>query len=217
MMTDWPHLITGFLLAFAAAGHCIGMCGGLIQGLSIRSEKGINWFKLWNYQFGRVTTYFLLTLVVSIAFLPLTSKYVIYARTIAAVFLMMLAFHFLGIRVFTQTIEKGFLPLWKRIAPFAQSLLRAQSFAKQYLAGVVWGLIPCGLLYSVVPYAVNLADPSATYTLMLGFAFGTSLTLWMSVLFTHTLRSWLSNQYIMKFNGIVLLLFAMYSLFNLYW
>ncbi|MCJ8314247.1 MAG: sulfite exporter TauE/SafE family protein [Saccharospirillaceae bacterium] len=212
----WPYLITGFLLAFAAAGHCIGMCGGLIQGLSIQTKRGVNWKKLWSYQFGRVTTYFLLTLLVSAAFFPLTSKYVLVARTIAAGFLIMLALHFLNIKFFTQTLEKVFLPLWKLISPLAQKLLRTTSLSKQYLAGMVWGLIPCGLLYSVIPYAVNLADLSATLFLMSGFAIGTCLTLWMSVMFTHTLRSWLSNQYLMKFNGIVLLIFAGYSLTNLY-
>jgi len=212
----WPHLLTGFLLAFAAAGHCIGMCGGLIQGLSIQSQNGVNWKKLWSYQFGRVTTYFLLTFIVSAAFFPLTSKYVIIARTVAAGFLIMLALHFLNIKFFTQSLERLFLPLWRLISPLAQSLLHTKSFAKQYLAGIVWGLIPCGLLYSVIPYAVNLADLSATLFLMLGFAVGTCLTLWMSVMFTHTLRSWLSNRYLMQFNGVVLFVFATYSLYSLY-
>ncbi|BCE02855.1 sulfite exporter TauE/SafE family protein [Marinicellulosiphila megalodicopiae] len=212
----WPHIITGFLLAFAAAGHCIGMCGGLIQGLNVQTKQGINWGKLWRYQFGRVTTYFILTLLVSAAFFPLTSKFVVISRTIAALFLIMLGLHFLNVKIFTQTLEKLALPFWRRISSMAQMLLRANQGFKQYLAGIVWGCIPCGLLYSVIPYSVNLADLKASLLLMAGFSFGTCITLWMSVMFSDVLRTWLSNQYLMKFNGIILLCFAGYSLFILF-
>jgi hypothetical protein len=57
--------------------------------------------------------------------------------------------------------------------PLFQRMLPADSWDKAVGLGLLWGLLPCGLLYSVLAAAVLLADPLATVAMILGFGVGT--------------------------------------------
>ena len=49
----------------------------------------------------------------------------------------------------------------------------SSGYLPRFLSGLAWGLIPCGLIYSVLPLAFLSGDPLSGLLLMLAFGLGT--------------------------------------------
>ena len=70
-------------------------------------------------------------------------------------------------------IEKTGARLWRQIAPAAKGLVPVESFAQALGLGLIWGFLPCGLVYSMLLLAASTADPVAGGIVMLAFGLGT--------------------------------------------
>jgi sulfite exporter TauE/SafE len=63
--------------------------------------------------------------------------------------------------------------LWSRIAPVAQKLVPVTSVPKAFGLGLVWGWLPCGLVYSVLLIAATSTQPIQGAFVMIAFGLGT--------------------------------------------
>ena len=63
---------------------------------------------------------------------------------------------------------------WSRISPFAGRLLPVNSLPRALGLGLLWGLIPCGLVYSVLLVAATSASAPDGALIMLAFGVGTT-------------------------------------------
>lgn len=70
-------------------------------------------------------------------------------------------------------VEAAGLPLWRRIEPLARRLLPVDSTAKAFGAGVAWGWIPCGLVYSMLVLAAASGSAAGGALVMALFGLGT--------------------------------------------
>jgi sulfite exporter TauE/SafE len=64
--------------------------------------------------------------------------------------------------------------LWERIAPLAKGLMPVTSLPRALGLGLLWGLLPCGLVYSVLLVAATTAQPANGALIMLAFGLGTT-------------------------------------------
>jgi sulfite exporter TauE/SafE len=64
--------------------------------------------------------------------------------------------------------------LWERVAPLAKGLMPVTSLPRALGLGLLWGLLPCGLVYSVL--LVAAASASAADGALVMFAFGLGTT-----------------------------------------
>ena len=142
------------LLAIAGAGHCLGMCGGISLGLSMAVQEDRRRGKrLWLWQalfaIGRVSTYTLLGALAG-AFGQLIIDTLPGAGPVAwmlsAILMLLLALMLLGHDV-------G-LAVWRRIQPLTTSLVPIRHAGQALLLGVLWGFLPCGLLYTALALSV---------------------------------------------------------------
>ena len=74
---------------------------------------------------------------------------------------------------FLAPLEKAGARIWNRIAPAANSLLPVTSMPKALGLGLLWGWLPCGLVYSVLLLAATTADPLQGGLVMISFGLGT--------------------------------------------
>jgi len=72
-----------------------------------------------------------------------------------------------------NAIERMGASLWSKIAPAAKSLVPVTSLARALGLGLLWGWLPCGLVYSVLMIAATSADPAAGALTMVAFGIGT--------------------------------------------
>jgi sulfite exporter TauE/SafE len=70
-------------------------------------------------------------------------------------------------------LESLGMPLWRRLQPLAAKLLPAQTMRSAYLAGLVWGWLPCAMVYAALAAAAFSGGAAAGALGMAAFGLGT--------------------------------------------
>lgn len=181
-----------FLAAMAALGlasgvHCAGMCGGIVTAFSL-SNRGQTPILLFNA--GRITTY-----GVAGAAAGSLGWYAGGAQTallvLANVVLVFVGLHLAGVRSPMRMLEALGAPLWTRVQPLAARFMRRPGLRAAYAAGLLWGWLPCGLVYGALTAAAFAGSPSAGAAAMVAFGLGTLPWLIVAGVAAARLRGWL--------------------------
>lgn len=179
---------SSYLIAFAmglfSSMHCIGMCGSIIGTLTLSLSPEIRNNKMrllpfvFNYNLGRVASY---TIAGSLAgiigvlmVMPFDNVHghrVL--QVLSALFMMCAGLYIAGWFPRFAYIEKIGRHFWKKIEPFGRKLIPVKTHTHAYLFGMVWGWLPCGLVYSALALAATTGDVVKSALLMLAFGLGT--------------------------------------------
>lgn len=179
-MTDLlPVLATAFATGLLGSAHCFGMCGG-ISGLfavnvNVASLK-IQFPKAVAYNVGRVLSYAFLGTAVAVLGKSLVAGIPDIAAPVrfvsgGLIILIGLQLAF-GWRILAP-LESAGAKVWKRIAPAARGLVPVESLTRALGLGLIWGWLPCGLVYSVLLLAATTAEPVSGGLVMIAFGLGT--------------------------------------------
>lgn len=182
--------LTAFLLGFfGSAGHCVGMCSGVTLLLA-RSGVAPGW-RLLLAHVGRVTTYALLGAVAGSAGLALGpaalgTSHAAHGASAPATPLQLwqggLALLAAGVTVYMGLAFNGRLPspetyltpLTRRWSQTMRGLKNGRfGLLTPLVAGLLWGLLPCGLVLTGLLTAVVAATPLHGTLLMITFGLGT--------------------------------------------
>jgi uncharacterized protein len=214
-------LLAAFLVGLLGGGHCAGMCGGIVGAVSMTlpGDRPRMPFLL-SYNFGRISSYALAGVIAgalgsSSLFLEhvLPIEKILYA--LANLMLILLGLYLAGIwRVLTMLEMLGG-KLWQRIQPFSASLLPVRSVRQSYMLGMLWGWLPCGLVYSVLVAAVASASPLQGGLLMTAFGLGTLPALLAMGVAAVQLKQVLQNLWFRRASGLLIAGFGMAGLVNL--
>lgn len=155
------------------------MCGG-ISGLfainasvaSLRTQIP----KAIAYNVGRILSYAFLGVAVAVlgksavASIPDLMAPIRLASGALIIFVgLQLAF---GWRILAP-LENAGARLWKRIAPAAKGLVPVETTTQALGLGLIWGWLPCGLVYSVLLLAATTAEATSGGMVMIAFGLGT--------------------------------------------
>ena len=179
-MTELLPLLSAALLAgLLGSAHCLGMCGG-ISGLfavnagvaTLRTQVP---FAL-TYNAGRVVSYAILGSIVGLfgSVIVKASPSVAVGIRLASGIIIILV----GLKVafdvrWLNAIERMGATLWSRISPAAKGLVPVTSLPRALGLGLLWGWLPCGLVYSVLMIAATSAKPMSGAAVMVAFGIGT--------------------------------------------
>ena len=183
-------MIDAFALLAAAgagllgSGHCLGMCGGIVGALSLgvppERRRRIGGLLPWQlaYNLGRVATYVALGALAGWAGATVGSLLPPHAargagRLLAALFLVGMGLYLLGVPVLLAPFERLGARLWRRIEPLGRRLLRPRALPHALALGAVWGLLPCGLVYSMLAVAAVAGGAGRGAATMAAFGAGT--------------------------------------------
>ena len=205
--------LQGLVIGLLSSAHCVGMCGGLLHALKQQKHRG---FVLIWHQLGRISVYFFLTLFLATLLNTADTYWITVIRSLSIVFLILLAAYFWGYKGYQRLLERLSLPLWRSLAPMANRLNKSPVGFQQFFAGVLWGFIPCGLLYSIVPYASTLGPIHHSLSFISGFALATLLSLSLSLLLFQRLLGFFNQRWLKKLTAATLLLFAILHIHQLY-
>lgn len=174
-----PILAAAFITGFLGSVHCFGMCGG-ISGLfainasvaSLRTQIP----KAIAYNIGRILSYAFLGVTVAVlgksavASIPDLMAPIRLTSGALIIFVgLQLAF---GWRILAP-LENAGARLWKRIAPAAKGLVPVETTTQALGLGLIWGWLPCGLVYSVLLLAATTAEATSGGMVMIAFGLGT--------------------------------------------
>jgi len=163
---------------FLSSGHCMGMCGGIVGALQLTGTgAGSPFFLALLYNAGRLVTYGLLGALAGAAGsafgLADNLRGVSAGLLIASdFFILLVGLGFAG--VLPGLSRKLELPVPHRF--FGRVLSRLARFPaplKAFLPGVLFGLLPCGLLYAMLLLASQQTGALSGALYMAAFGLGT--------------------------------------------
>lgn len=222
---DAPVTLTSaFLLGLFSTVHCIGMCGGIIGALSlslpldIRTNKTRLLFFVGTYNLGRIASYTFAGLIAgAIGTGVLTSAGFnqghIYLQYIGIGMMITIGLYLGGWFPQLAIVERLGVPVWKKLEPLGRKLLPVSSLPRALAYGLVWGWLPCGLVYFVLIWALTAGDAVRGALIMLAFGAGTLPTLITAGFMTSWVTRFARNPTARKVVGLLIIAMAIGSLF----
>lgn len=216
--------ITAFIVGLMGGVHCVGMCGGIVGALSFAVNSSAAQQKsrlltlMLSYNLGRLTSYTLAGGIMgALGWLALAWTDLQYMQLMlqlfAGVFMLLMGLYISGWWMGLTRIEKLGAYLWKYLQPGAQKLLPVSNPLQALLLGLLWGWLPCGLVYSVLIWSISSGSFVDGGLLMLSFGLGTLPNLLAMGLFANQLKQWVQKQRVRYFSGGLVMLFACWTLY----
>ncbi len=179
---------SALLMGLLGSAHCVVMCGGVVAmscsalPLARRSRLVAQLPYLVAYNAGRIASYAAAGAVAGLLGASLTSFGAVQAvqiamRIAAAAMMVAVGFYVAGLAPALRWIEHLGAPLWRSLAPVARRLVPVQRLPQALALGLLWGWMPCGLVYAALAAAVSSGSTVRGLATMAAFGLGTLPTL----------------------------------------
>ncbi len=218
-------LLAAFLVGLLGGVHCVGMCGGIVAALSLRlpqdaGRRGARWPLLLAYNLARISSYTLAgALLGGIGWLAAhwsgVHQIQLGLQVLAAAFMVMLGLYLAGWWRGLVWLERGGAHLWRYIEPLGRRFLPLRSISGAFALGLVWGWLPCGLVYSVLVWSIASADPFYGAALLLSFGLGTLPNLLAMGVMADRLSAHTRNARVRQLAGLLVMGFGIYTLWQI--
>jgi uncharacterized protein len=210
--------LSAFLVGLLGGGHCVGMCGGIVGAvtLSLPGQRPQIPFVL-AYNGGRIASYTIAGVLAGLIgasslFLDhlLPMEKALYA--LANIMLIVLGLYLAGVWQGILVLERAGGVLWRQLQPLSRKLLPLRTAPQAFSLGLVWGWLPCGLVYSVLIAALATGSAARGGLLMLAFGLGTLPTLLAMGMAVVKLKVLLQNLWVRRVSGLLVLGFGLLGL-----
>lgn len=175
-------LLTALLAGLLGSTHCALMCGGIATALGSVPGGARRSRRLLLYHLGRIASYATAgtlagALGAAAGFAFATSRWsaILRLATAAVVVVIGLDIAFSGSSRarWLRLPERWGAHLWRRVAPLARGSLPASPPVRALVLGLLWGWLPCGLVYSVLLAAAVAGGAASGAAIMIAFGLGT--------------------------------------------
>ncbi len=214
-----------FLTGLLGGAHCVGMCGGIVTAISFQpGVSGAHAKQPFSfhlaYSAGRISSYAaagaLAGLVGAAAFLsdtlfPLQKGLYILAQVV----LILLGLYLAGLSQTVLWLEKAGSGLWRRVQPLLGRVMPIRHHGQAFVAGMLWGWLPCGLVYSVLVSALAVGSPAQGAAYLLAFGLGTLPNLLLMGWAAESLRNLTRQPWLRKVAGAIVAGLGVWGLIQL--
>jgi len=210
----WAAMMVGLL----SAGHCFGMCGGIVGAFSAnlpvhhRLSPRHRILYLLMYNFGRIASYSFAGALIgySVGYFALKSSIALYVlQLIAGMLLISIGFYLANWFNLVRKIEVIGKAFWPYISPLAKQFIPFKSPLTALPFGIIWGWLPCGLVYSTLSWSAASGSATSGALIMLGFGIGTLPAMLSMGYFSQALNTLLSNKYLGMISATVISLYGL--------
>jgi sulfite exporter TauE/SafE len=194
-------VVAAFLAGLSGGLHCAAMCGPLIGiacGPCPRGRERSWLAQSLAYNGGRIASYvsagalaaWLGAGILALRGVPSTRHAVLIVMSIS---LILMAAYVAGLTPFVRAVERAGALAWRHIGPRARGFLPVNTPARAFGLGVVFGWLPCGLVYVALIAALATADPWQGGLIMAAFGLGTlpnvlAISAWFQMISTAAKR-----------------------------
>lgn len=206
-----------FIVGLLGGVHCVGMCGGIVSALSFQTGKPLAGQGVQHlaYNTGRILTYGIAGGIVGgigqagvfFAGRQLAPFHYLFANLM----LIALGLYIMGVTRFLAPLERAGGVLWRKVQPLSRHLLPARTVGQAFTVGIIWGWLPCGLVYSALATALTTGSTRAGAYVMLAFGLGTLPNLLLAGLMAVRLRAITGEPRVRYIGGMAIMLFGLYG------
>ncbi len=175
----------GRIASYAIAGALAGTLGGALAGL------GQGW-------------------VISET-LPIRTVLFLFANLM----IVFTGLYLMGVPQLLAPLEKAGGHLWRRVSPFAKKLLPLRSRTHAALFGMLWGWIPCGLVYAMLLTAMSAGSAVNGALTMFAFGAGTLPVMVATGWSAGRLRGWTRKPRVRLVAGVAVVAMGVFGIARL--
>lgn len=215
--------VTGIISSF---GHCLGMCGGIVAIYSARrasqvaedGTKPVLWMRVASFlplHLGRITTYMFLGALIGLAGALLDQASGLMGwqgvfSVLVGIAMLLVSFSLMG---FLPPIEMALASLTGGSSSMGRmrGLFGKRSIFATLALGVLWGFLPCGLVFAMLVVAARTQTWWGGALTMLAFGLGTVPTLLGFGLAANLISPKLRGR-LQIFAALLILLFAVQTI-----
>jgi sulfite exporter TauE/SafE len=210
------------ILGLVSSVHCAGMCGGIVVAFSSATPllpRRALLTRQVAFNAGRLSTYGSLGALCGAlgslgAFAAEALSIQVALYVVANATLVLVGLHIAGLGGPLARLEAFGASLWRRLQPLTSRLLPGGTLPRAYAAGLLWGTLPCGLVYGALAISVFSGGASEGALGMLAFGAGTLPALMAAGLAATRVRSWFGRRPVRTAAGGLVLAFGAYGLAN---
>ena len=212
--------LAAFIVGLLGGVHCLGMCGGIVAALSLGMEvdggRGRQWRLLAGYNLGRIASYTLAGAIVgllgmlALGFAGVQQLRLLF-QLVAALMMIALGLYLGGWWLGLARIEKAGALWWRLLEPFGRRLIPVRDMTSAVSVGAIWGWLPCGLVYSVLIWALSAGDPLRGALLMLSFGLGTLPNLMLMGVFATSMRRFVRDARVRRLAGAMVVALGLWQ------
>ena len=100
----------------------------------------------------------------------------------------------MGLPQLLAPLERAGGLLWRHVAPLIRQLLPMNTVPRAALFGMLWGWIPCGMVYAILLSAISAGSAVAGMLTMLAFGIGTLPAMIAAGWTAGSIRQWTRNS-----------------------
>ncbi len=203
-----------FLVGLLGGTHCVGMCGGIVGALSLGGPA--RWSMHLAYNAGRVVSYAAAGAIAgALGSVGMGLEGQVPARLIfyllANLMLVALGLYLIGVTRTLAPVERLGQHLWRHIQPLTRRFLPARTLAQAFPLGLLWGWLPCGMVYSALATALAAGSAERGALLMLAFGLGTLPNLLLAGMVLARLNEFVRKPVVRMVSGLLVLGFGLYG------
>ncbi|MCX7150525.1 MAG: sulfite exporter TauE/SafE family protein [Rhodocyclales bacterium] len=213
-----------FLIGLLGGVHCAGMCGGIVSALSLQTpgatvRSGPAWPIHLAYNLGRIASYSIAgALIGALGSLGLLlNNWLPVQMTLyvaANLMIVALGLYLTGLTRTLAFAEHAGQWLWQRVQPATRRFLPVHGVAQAFPLGMLWGWLPCGLVYGVLTMTLLSGSAARGAAIMLVFGLGTLPNLMLAGLLLVRFRGIIQGRALRLGSGLIVLAFGLWGLFN---
>ena len=185
MTPDTLIIASAGLLGLLGSLHCVGMCGGIAGMLhaatvTVPANRAPRrrWLMTLAYNGGRIGSYVVAGAIAALAGVTLLAMLGeesgrALAQLVSGLFMILLGLYLTGWWNALAPVERIGMQLWRRLSPLTRHLLPVDGYGRAFAAGMIWGWLPCGLVYSALALVLASGRPLTGAVAMGAFGLGT--------------------------------------------
>jgi sulfite exporter TauE/SafE len=177
-------LLSAAVLGLLGSSHCVVMCGGVVAmtcsslPLNRRGRVFAQLPYVLAYNAGRVSSYALAGAAIgalgsTVAHFAAIERFQLLLRLAAGAAMLAVGLYVAGATASLRWVERVAQPLWRRVARLAGALVPVRSPGHAMALGLLWGFMPCGLVYAALALALASGSALAGAATMGAFGIGT--------------------------------------------
>lgn len=218
-----PNFAIAFLVGMLSTVHCFGMCTGIVGALTlslppeVRARPHSLLPFVTAYNLGRIVSYAVVGALLGEASQLLASVVGDYYGTqifniISFAMMAGLGLYLAGWFPKFALVERIGRPVWRRLEPVGRKLLPVKSVPQAFMFGTVWGWLPCGLVYSMVLWAVSAGGSALdSAAVMFAFGLGTMPTVVLAGVLVNRVARFARQPWVRRTVGLTILMFAVFG------
>jgi len=218
---DNYNFYSALLIGFMSSAHCVVMCGGVASILSANiplhhRNTPSKLLYLLAYNAGRIFSYCVAGALLGYSFGFFAFKsHLLFSllQLVSGIMLVLVGLYigqWLNVISYVERLGKA---LWTKISPLAKRQIPFKSPYGAISFGLVWGWLPCGLVYSTLTWAAASGSSAQGALIMLGFGAGTLPAMFAIGIVANKLKLLLQHRVIKYLSALLIITFGVQHIY----